>query len=73
MLEKTGSKPGVICCYYDVFYRRLPDIAMCVAEVGEGNSPVLSYLVNCYLRDYAENNELYIRESNVNSSKLKLN
>jgi len=40
---------------------------MCVAEVSEGNSVVLSYLVNCYLR---ENNELYIRESNVNSSEL---
>ena len=24
---------------------------MCVAEVSEGNSVVLSYLVNCYLRD----------------------
>jgi len=43
---------------------------MCVAEVCEGNSLVLSYLVNCYLCDCAENNELYMRESNVNSSEL---
>jgi len=51
MLEKTGFKPGVICCYYDVFYCCWSDVFMCVAEVSEGNYLVLYYLINCYLHD----------------------
>jgi len=72
-LEKTGSSLGVFVIVATMLSIVDEPMFSCVLQKrvkGTFSFVVLQYFVNCYLCDCSENNELYIRESNVDSSEL---